>query len=118
MDERSAHGWLAAARADVLARRESLTRQFDAIVEASALTTHDDEHDPEGTTIAFERASVQSLLDGVRHDLEALDRAEERLRAGTYGRCERCGGEIADARLEALPATTTCIACASRPRRR
>ncbi|NMH97666.1 TraR/DksA family transcriptional regulator [Pseudonocardia acidicola] len=118
MDDLTAHEHLAAARADVLRRRESLTRQFDAIAEASTFTTHDDEHDPEGATIAFERASVQGLLDGVRHELDALDRAEERLRAGTYGRCEQCGGEIAELRLDALPAAATCITCASSRRRR
>ncbi len=107
---------LARERAATLRRIEALTREFDAIVEGQAFTSHDDEHDPEGATIAFERASVQGLLDGARHDLAALDRAAERLRDGTYGRCERCGESIATDRLAALPAATTCITCASRRR--
>lgn len=42
---------------------------------------------------------------------DAIDRAE----AGLYGKCERCGGAIAGGRLEALPFTTLCIDCASKP---
>ena len=37
--------------------------------------------------------------------------ALERLEAGTYGRCERCGNEIAPERLEAIPTARLCVAC-------
>lgn len=33
----------------------SLDRQFDDIVAAAEMSNNDDEHDPEGTTIGFER---------------------------------------------------------------
>jgi RNA polymerase-binding transcription factor DksA len=105
------------ARADTRLRIESLTRQWTGIVEASALTTNDDEHDPEGVTVAYERAQVQSLLDQARTDLADLDRATQRVADGTYGTCTRCGGPIAEERLAALPATTICINCANSPRR-
>jgi RNA polymerase-binding transcription factor DksA len=49
-----------------------------------------------------------------RHHLAELDAAVERVDAGTYGVCERCGGLIGDARLDALPAARTCIECAAR----
>lgn len=93
---------------------EALGRRLDGIIEASEYTTNDDEHDPEGVTIAFERAQTAGLLDQARAELRALDAAGERLAAGTYGRCLRCGEPIADGRLEALPAATTCIRCADR----
>lgn len=48
-----------------------------------------------------------------RAALAQLRAAVQRLDAGIYGRCERCGGPIAPARLEALPEVTTCIGCAS-----
>lgn len=58
---------------------DSLMRQWDGIVEASALTIHDDEHDPEGATIAFERAQVEAMLRRARVDLDDLDRAAKRI---------------------------------------
>jgi DnaK suppressor protein len=104
---------LAEERLSTTRRLESLTRQYDAIAESSSWTINDDEHDPEGATIAFERAQVQGLLSQARSELGELDRAAERLRDGTYGRCERCGGEIATERLAALPTTRICINCAT-----
>jgi RNA polymerase-binding transcription factor DksA len=98
-------------------RITALTRRVDGIVEASEWTSHDDEHDPEGVTVAVERAQAQALLAQAEEDLVELDRAAERLRSGAYGRCERCGGEIAVERLEFLPAARLCIACANRRRR-
>ncbi|HEV7907101.1 MAG TPA: TraR/DksA C4-type zinc finger protein [Pseudonocardiaceae bacterium] len=119
MDDREAlRDLLARERRSTQDRIASLSRQVDAIVESSAYTSNDDEHDPEGVTIAFERAQMQALLRQARADLEDLDEADERLRAGRYGVCEQCGRPIALARLEALPATRICIDCANRPRRR
>jgi DnaK suppressor protein len=105
---------LAAEREGTVSRLAALVRQVAEHAEEQAFTSHDDEHDPEGVTIAFERAQLQGLLAGARRDLDALDRATDRLRAGTYDRCGRCGGPIGAARLEALPAAETCIACTQR----
>lgn len=101
------------ARADSARLIASLTRQWEDIVETSALTANDDEHDPEGATVAFERAHLGDMIEQARADLRALDRAAERLRAGEYWTCERCGRPIPPARLAARPAATTCVACAS-----
>jgi RNA polymerase-binding transcription factor len=94
----------------------ALGRRLDGIIESSEYTSNDDEHDPEGVTVAFERAQVAGLLEQARAELRALDAAAERLAAGTYGTCAHCGGPIAPERLDALPATTTCIRCADRRR--
>lgn len=109
----SARELLAEQRAGVVARVESLKRNLVSIREVTSWTGTDDEHDPEGATIAYERAQVQSLLADARHELEELDAAAARIEQGTYGRCLKCGRPIAPERLEALPAATTCIACAS-----
>jgi RNA polymerase-binding transcription factor DksA len=90
---------------------ESLQREFDAIVESSELVSTDDEHDPDGSTVAFERQMVAGLLSEAKHQRDALDAAVARFDAGTYGVCQTCGEEISAARLDALPAATTCIAC-------
>jgi DnaK suppressor protein len=108
---------LNAERAATLHRIASLSRQFDAIVESSALTTNDDEHDPEGATVAFERAQIGALLAGAKKHLVAVDRAVTRFLDGSYGVCELCGQAIAQERLAALPAVATCIGCTTRVRR-
>jgi DnaK suppressor protein len=45
--------------------------------------------------------------------VEQISAALNRLDAGTYGRCTRCGGQIAPARLEVLPHAAACIECQS-----
>lgn len=76
----------------------------------------DDERDPEGSTIAYERSRVSALVAQADAHLDDIRRALERLDAGTYDVCERCGADIADARLQARPVVRTCINCASAPR--
>jgi len=51
------------------------------------------------------------LGDREREKLQAIEDALERIDAGTYGICESCEEEIAQARLEAMPFTRLCFAC-------
>jgi DnaK suppressor protein len=107
---------LVADRAATEGRIVSLERDWSGIVESAATTGNDDEHDPEGATVAFERAQIETLIEQARAHLEEIDDALERVRTGSYGVCEGCGQPIAAARLEARPFSTTCITCASRRR--
>ncbi len=110
---------LLTARAGALAQVAVLAAAHDEIVAASQGSNADDEHDPEGATIAFERQQVLALLDQARATLTQVEVALARARAGDYGRCDRCGGDIGAERLEARPSATRCVACARRePRRR
>ena len=93
-------------------RLAGLTGDFDSVVAASRDTNADDEHDPEGATIAFERSQLGALVAQNRQHLTEIDEAAERLRAGTYGTCETCGGPVGEARLEARPVARLCIGCA------
>ena len=106
---------LAGVRRQAEQRLAALTRDFDGVVAASLDTNADDEHDPEGATIAFERSQVGALVRQARERLAEVDAAEQRLSDGTYGLCERCGRPIAAGRLEARPEARTCIRCASTP---
>ena len=108
---------LSAEREAATEQIAALTRDFDDIVEASASSNADDEHDPEGATIAFERSQVSALLRQARERLTDLDRALGQLDEGGYGVCENCGQAIAPERLAARPAARTCITCASARRR-
>ena len=104
---------LAAEQAELNARVSALTRSMEDIVRASVSANADDEHDPEGATIAFERAQVAALLAQAEAHLTASTEALHRLDAGGYGTCERCGAAIARERLLARPTARTCITCAA-----
>ncbi|HSL56473.1 MAG TPA: TraR/DksA C4-type zinc finger protein [Acidimicrobiales bacterium] len=95
-------------------RTAGLAGGFEAIVEASSDIAVDDEHDPEGHTIAWERQLVGALLDDARTSLDEITEALQRLDEGTYGRCTMCGQDISPERLDAMPAAPACISCAVR----
>ena len=90
----------------------SLSRQFENIVGSAELSNTDDEHDPEGTTIAFERSQVSALLSQAERDVAALQLTLAGVDDHDFGVCERCAGPIGFERLVALPATHRCVECA------
>jgi DnaK suppressor protein len=95
------------------ARIDALERSFADIVAAAESTSTDDEHDPEGATIGYERAQVSALLQQARENIIALDAALERFNEGTIVACIVCHGAIPIERLLALPQTQKCVRCAS-----
>lgn len=99
---------LAAARQ----QRADLEASFQDVVAAAVDSNLDDEHDPEGATIAAERQQVDALARAAQRRIVDVEAALARLDTGTYGTCIRCGQLIADARLEARPAAALCIECA------
>ncbi|MEV5770650.1 TraR/DksA C4-type zinc finger protein [Streptomyces antimycoticus] len=108
---------LVAEHAGAREQISALNREFEGIVASNALVAVDDEHDPEGSSTAFERAHVAALLAQARDHLTALDEALERLDRDDYGRCAVCGEPIPAERLEVRPAADTCVRCAAaRPR--
>ena len=104
---------LATERLRTLALCQALHNDFDLIVEASMSSNADDEHDPEGATLAFERAQVVALLAHSRSRLDDIDRSVQRYEQGSYGICESCGEAIPAGRLSARPAARTCLRCAA-----
>ena len=115
MSER-ANGYaaLAAARDSAQARLAALERDFGGIVAAARDAGTDDEHDPEGATLAFERQHVAALADAAREDLAEIEAALARLADGSYGTCQVCGARISAERLAARPAARACVGCARR----
>jgi RNA polymerase-binding transcription factor DksA len=105
---------LAAARQRALARLAAVEREFGGIVEAARATSTDDEHDPEGATLAFERQHLAALAGAARADLAEIQAALDRLADGSYGTCQGCGARISAQRLAARPAARTCVGCARR----
>jgi len=68
----------------------------------------------DGTSEAVERLSTTATARSIAASISDIDRAIEKIEAGTYGLCDQCGQTIAEARLEALPAAALCVRCASR----
>lgn len=97
-------------RAEALARLDGLRASKTDLVDAARDSNVDDEHDPEGATIAFERAQVDALAADVARRLAEIEAAEARLAAGTYGLCVVGGEPIDEERLAARPTATTCVA--------
>ena len=114
---------LADVRAHLNSDREQTERlistledEMGAFVDARRDTTTDDEHDPEGPTLAFERSQASAILgQSVRHVSE-IDAALERIDEGTFGLCTVCNGPIKFGRLQVRPQAALCISCAERAR--
>jgi DnaK suppressor protein len=94
-------------------QRASLVAAIDQMRTARSLTSADDEHDPEGSTVSLDQARDSALLVRTEQTLAELVAARERLAAGRYGRCERCEEPIPDGRLRARPEARLCVACAA-----
>lgn len=105
---------LARARNQAAARLAAAEREFDEIVAAALHANADDEHDPEGATIAYERSRVATLRAEASASLVAIDAQAERLSQGVLSICEVCGGEIPLERLLAIVTTRRCVGCAGK----
>jgi RNA polymerase-binding transcription factor DksA len=113
VDDATAMELLHREQQETFRRVAEMTVEIDDIIASAVDSNGDDEHDPEGATIAFERARLSALLDGSRaHQRELID-ALVRLECGAYGICTTCGEAIASARLEVRPWAQCCSNCAS-----
>jgi RNA polymerase-binding transcription factor len=68
-----------------------------------------DNHLAETATVTLDRELDYTLEENANRALHAIDSALERIDAGTYGTCRRCGREINPERLDAIPWATLCI---------
>ena len=109
MDADRARELLLAVRAQALGRLAGVGDARQDVVDAARGANVDDEHDPEGATIAFERAQLEALGAAALARVAEVDAALARLEAGTYGLCAVGGEPIDDARLEARPTALTCV---------
>ena len=109
---------LAADHDQTTERLAELEREFAAIVTSASEGSAggDDEHDPEGATVAFERQHVAALAAQAREHLAAIDAALKKIDSGIYEICDICGGPIGEERLAARPSSLICVRCAGRRR--
>ncbi|WP_435015674.1 TraR/DksA family transcriptional regulator [Tundrisphaera sp. TA3] len=95
------------ARRDAL--RKALNGDMDGYREYAALNVVGDSVDAAIETANDEISS--QIVEIESRELGQIEHALQRIVQGVYGRCEYCGGKIAEARLNALPYTNSCIEC-------
>ncbi len=95
------------ARRDAL--RKALNGDLDGYRQFAALDVVGDNVDAAVDTANDEICS--QIVEIESRELEQIERALQRIVEGVYGRCEFCSGKIAEARLNALPYTNSCIDC-------
>ncbi|KZX21895.1 DksA/TraR C4-type zinc finger protein [Rathayibacter tanaceti] len=105
---------LAERLADTRLEAARLDESLAELLRDRADGTADDEHDPEGTPLSAEWSRMAGVREALTRSLHELEAARERLGAGGYGDCARCGRPIGAARLTARPTAELCIDCARR----
>jgi DnaK suppressor protein len=78
------------------------------------------DYDPnfaDSSQVTAERGENEALVNKLVEGLKEVEHALEKLGTDAYGVCEKCGQEIAPARLEARPEARLCIDCAAAVRR-
>jgi DnaK suppressor protein len=77
-----------------------------------------DNHLADTATETYDRELDYTLEENSEHVLADINAALERIEAGTYGICAKCGKQIAEERLDARPWATLCIDCQRERERR
>jgi DnaK suppressor protein len=98
---------LSTLRGQLEGERARLTAQISSLGHDESLAY--DENFADSGQVAAEQGENKALLNQLNEQLDEVNRALAKVDAGTYGLCERCGEPIAEARLEAMPATRYCI---------
>jgi DnaK suppressor protein len=94
-------------------RRELLLRYRDELDRAEEESTERQAEDVQRASEQWDATVLANLGESDARALLEVVQALRRLEQGEYGVCVTCGEDIAPARLDALPATSTCIECAS-----
>jgi RNA polymerase-binding transcription factor DksA len=95
---------LVQARAALEAERDELTAQL-----AENGDVPFDENFADSGQVAAEQGEHRAMVGHLQDSLRDVTKAIEKLDDGSYGKCEECGEDIAEARLEAMPAARYCI---------
>ncbi len=96
-------------------RRQALVVELDRLMEPpeEGASVSFGKRVGDGTTEAVARIAGTATARSLAASIADIDAALARIAEGAYGACQNCGAEIAPLRLEALPASTLCVGCAS-----
>ena len=110
---------LAAIRRDLEARRDQTSARVGKLAEKPELGSAQGfgKRIGDGTVEAISRLTEIGVGTALEQTLERVERALAKLDEGTYGICDSCGGPIEPRRLEAMPDSVQCLACAGSRRR-
>ena len=107
--------------AEIRARLEERRRELEDIRRAAQPPSADevdgpsdelslqDQHPADASSELLERSVDFSVVEMAEGAIKDVDLALRRLDDGTYGRCEVCGQQIAESRLEVLPEARYCV---------
>jgi RNA polymerase-binding protein DksA len=102
----------------LLDERDRVALTVDNLHEANSGSLEDeteeetyDNHLADSATATLNREIDYTLEENAEHVLSGIDEALARIESGTFGSCARCGKQIGEERLEALPYATRCIDC-------
>lgn len=113
MDNRTRDEFLDEARAHLETRRADLRDRVARVERDLSRSAEPLPRDAPDAAIAVENDEVlNAIATAARAELGAIDTALRRIEQGVYGDCESCGKDIARARLETVPYSTRCAACA------
>lgn len=99
-------------RTDLNARKAFLETRLDRI--ESELDGHEAKDFAEMATEREGDEVLEDLGHSAQHELRMIEAALKRLDEGEYGYCATCGDEIDAGRLDLVPATPFCAACAAK----
>ena len=107
---------LADRRAQLLDLRSRLLGAAHDIVEGDVddgelSSAAGDQHLADHASEMVDRELDESLEENVEVLVRDIDRALQKIADGTYGKCERCGRDIPEERLEAVLYATLCVTC-------
>jgi RNA polymerase-binding transcription factor DksA len=103
-------------RAQLQEERDRLRNRLQELGRGTGADLSFDPGFADSSQVTAERAELEALSGTLNETLGEIETALHKIDEGTYGRCESCGGPIAEARLEAMPAARLCITCASKSR--
>lgn len=91
---------------------ESTHMEHDALKDHSKTTSIPTDMAELGSDNADQELTF-SLLGSDKDTLDQIEAAIQRIEDGSYGRCEACGEQIPETRLDAIPYAALCVQCAS-----
>ena len=104
-----------ALREELESQRDALRRELEELGYGAGVAAYDPNF-ADSSQVTAERGETEALATTLTQNLREVENALAKFASGTYGQCESCHGEIAPARLEAMPAARYCISCAAKRR--